>query len=148
MSAPAAIKATFADFKLIKGRKCAQLVFEVPLEGADAALSALGGLPRPDAEKWFAIARLDPKAATPDPAELEKVRRPFETLPAPQQAALRSNDPNFQKFIRAVDADDAAGLIRNHCGIKSRSELATNDNAAKTWRALDDEFFRWQRGFR
>ena len=50
--------------------------------------------------------------------------------------------------ILNFDADDAAGLIRNHCGIKSRSELATNDNAAKTWRALDDEFFRWQRGFR
>ena len=149
MNAPAAIKATFADFKLIKGRKCAQLVFEVPLEAADAALATLGGLPRPDAERWFAIARLDlSKTATAAPSEPEKVRKPFETLQAPQQAALRSNDPNFQRFIRAVDADDAADLIRNHCGIKSRAELATNDNAAKAWRALDDEFFKWQRGFR
>ena len=36
-----AIKATFSDFKLIKGRKVAQLIFEVPIEATDAALAAL-----------------------------------------------------------------------------------------------------------
>ena len=40
----AAIKATFSDFKLIKTRKVAQLVMEIPVEQADAALKALGGL--------------------------------------------------------------------------------------------------------
>jgi hypothetical protein len=29
---PAAVKATFSDFRLIKGRKQAQLVLEIPIE--------------------------------------------------------------------------------------------------------------------
>ncbi len=37
------ICATFSDFRLVKGRKVCQLVCEVPLEQADAALAALGG---------------------------------------------------------------------------------------------------------
>ena len=53
-----AICASFADFKLIKGRKVCQLVCEVPLEQAGAALAALGGLPNPHAERWVGIAPL------------------------------------------------------------------------------------------
>jgi hypothetical protein len=44
---PAAIQASFADFRLIKGRKQAQIILEIPIEGADAALAALGGIPQP-----------------------------------------------------------------------------------------------------
>lgn len=52
------ICASFSDFKLIKGRKVCQLVCEVPLEQADAALAALGGLPNPHAERWVGIVPL------------------------------------------------------------------------------------------
>lgn len=52
------ICASFSDFKLIKGRKVCQLVCEVPLEQADAALIALGGLPNPHAERWVGIVPL------------------------------------------------------------------------------------------
>jgi hypothetical protein len=38
---PAAIKGTFSDFKLIKTRKLAQLIIEIPIELADSALAAL-----------------------------------------------------------------------------------------------------------
>lgn len=52
------ICATFSDFRLVKGRKVCQLVCEVPLEQADAALAALGGLPNPHAERWVGIVPL------------------------------------------------------------------------------------------
>ena len=55
-------KGAYADFKLIKTRKQAQFIFEVPLEDATAALKVMGGLPRPDQETWAAIAVLDPDA--------------------------------------------------------------------------------------
>jgi hypothetical protein len=58
MNEPSAIKATFADFKIVKTRKLAQLIFEIPIEQADSALAALGGIPRSDAERWVAIALL------------------------------------------------------------------------------------------
>ena len=68
------IKATFSDFRIIRGRKVASLCFEVPIEGADAALAALGGLPRPDAERWYAIVALAQHAASERPSAPEKPR--------------------------------------------------------------------------
>jgi hypothetical protein len=145
MSAATPIQATFADFKLIKGRKCAQLVFEVPLEGADAALTALGGLPRPDAERWYGIVALDLSKPASEP---EKTRRPFETLLPAQQAAMRCNELGFIKFIDAVTPEHAAAVVRRRCGVSSRSELNTNPDAAAKWYALDIEYFRESRGIR
>lgn len=142
------IKATFSDFKLVKGRKVAQLVFEVTTDQADEALAALGGLPRPDAEKWFGIVALDLSKAASEPEKQQIGARKFETLPAPQQAALRCNDPNFRNYLGAKDIDDAARLVRNFCMVESRSELATNPKARAEWVKLDDEFFKWQTGFR
>ena len=143
------IKATFSDCRLVKGRKVFQLVFETPIEAADDALAALGGLPRPDMEKWFGIVALDlSKAVSDAPEKPNSAPRNFADLPAPQQAALRCNDPNFQKFVQADNAEQAANFIRVKCGVKSRSELATNAAARAKWIELDDAFYRWQRGFR
>ena len=154
MSQATPIKATFSDFRLVKGRKCAQLVFEVPLEGADAALGSLGGLPRPDAERWFGIVALDlSKAASEAPDAPANQRKPFETLPAPQQAALRCNDTNFQRFLceqgfLVTDAESAAVALRHRLNIDSRADLGASAAARAKWVGLDDEFFRWQRGMR
>ena len=75
MTSPAAIfRASYSDWKLIRTRKCVQIIFEVPLEGglAHAAYAALGGMPDPAAEAWVAIARLNPetvKEVMPDKPE-------------------------------------------------------------------------------
>ena len=77
MDAPAAIKGCFADFKIIKTRKLAQLIIEIPIEQADAALATLGGIPRSDSERWIALARLDLTASQqPLPHPREKKERP------------------------------------------------------------------------
>src|ERR1043165_3840449 len=98
----AAFQATYSDVKLIKSRKVVQIVFEIPLEGWDAASLALGGMPNPAAEVWCGIARLetpgDEQSCRPkgDGSSLAgvaipttKERRKFNELPYPQQAALR-----------------------------------------------------------
>ena len=143
------IKATFSDCRLVKGRKVFQLVFETPIEAADDALAALGGLPRPDIEKWFGIVALDLSKAVNDPPEKpNSAPRNFADLPVPQQAALRCNDGNFQRFLETECAEHAAVKLRHRCGVASRSELATNADARAKWIELDDAFYRWQRGFR
>lgn len=152
MTDAAVIQATFADFKIIKGRKQTQLVFEIPIEQADDALRIMGGLPRSDAERWFAIARLEPKAAAATPKEAsEKPRQQFGTMPLPQQIALRCGDKGFWSFLRhnaqAVNSsDEAAGYVRQYCGVKSRSEIQPGTQAAEKWKRLDDQYYFFQRG--
>jgi len=69
-----------------------------------------------------------------------KDRRPFSSLPLSQQAGIRANDPDFQKFCGADSEDAAAKFIRGHCGITSRSELISGSAAALNWFALERQF--------
>lgn len=152
MTDAAVIQATFADFRIIKGRKQTQLVFEVPIEQADEALRIMGGLPRSDAERWFAIARLEPKAATTSKEAPEKPRQHFSEMPLPQQIALRCGDKRFWDFILSTQrkfagsSEDAAACVRSYCGVKSRSEIQPGTAAAEKWKRLDDQYYFFQRG--
>ena len=148
----AAFKATFSDFRLVKGRKVAQVVLECPIESADAALAALGGLPKPDAEVWVGVARLDAKAASdaPNPG---KEHRKFTDLPYPQQAWILSEDPRFEKFAHEKMAqnpggwagvNDPADFIRKWCGVASRADLTTNLPGQRHFRELMDTFTAWK----
>ena len=146
-----AIKASFADFRLVKTRKTAQLIFVVPLEAADDALRVLGGLPQPMAERWVGIALLDPKATQEAPQAPEKVKRSFGELTAPQRAALLCDREAFRRFLEPSatadysihSVDDAAQMVRELCGVASRSELATNAAAAEKFERLEREFNAW-----
>ncbi len=153
-----AVLASFADFKLVKTRQMAQFVFELPLEKADAALAALGGVPQPDKEVWVGIAPITEeaaqRAATPAPEDITitwpasrwpptdkpKERQRWDTLPPTQQAGIRCNDVEFQAWLSASNADEAALSVRNRCGVKSRTELATDNVAAALWRQMDIDF--------
>lgn len=166
--APLAFKATYADFRLVKTRKTAQFVFEVPIEGADAALKALGGVPRPDCETWVAVARLDPALEArepdldaseprnaPDKASAPRERRPFKSLPLPAQAAMRCNDPEFLRFlaeylfgpgsgIAIPTVEEAADEVRQICGVTSRSKISEADESGTRWRELDRAYLDWR----
>lgn len=160
-----AIAGTFADFKLIKTRSCAQIVIEVPIEQADAALKALGGLPRPAKERWVGIAPLEAAPSVQDEEEglpphirrmfgddyvatSEPPRRQFHDLSATAQAGIKCADADFQRWLtetkvmprgqegQPFDAQSAADWVRRYCGIKSRSELDSNPRAAQAWKRL------------
>lgn len=120
MTELAAIRATFSDLRIVKGRKVAQLVMEIPIEQADHALAVLGGIPRSDKEVWVGIARLDPDkiaasredgppcpsgiGTPPESAEsvapaASKTRKPFHELRPSQQAGIRCNDSDFWQWL-------------------------------------------------
>ena len=162
-----AIRATFSDVRLIKGRKQAQLVFELPIEQADAAIAALGGLPRSDMERWCGICLLnsDPVTAAesgdadqsgiprpPEPSQAagegrDTPRRRFHELSRREQAVLLCKDVRFQEWIGLKTSigtqwaeDEAAGYVRNQCAVKSRADLDTHPGPAQAWDRLHAQY--------
>jgi hypothetical protein len=186
---PAAIQASFSDFRLIKGRKTAQLILEIPIEGADAALAALGGIPQPHSERWVGVARLNGVATVPlannapltngavwvegensyqyqngdwvpnnpyqsgkRPGDVAKAEPEENNTKLSLQAVMRCKDPLFWRFLNTQtvqpveDETDAAWVVRQLCGVESRSGLNTDPHAAALWRILDAKFLVWKRG--
>jgi hypothetical protein len=142
--APSAAAGTFADFKIVKTRSVAQFVVEVPLEQADAALAALGGLPQQKSERWVAMALLAPEAKCPQPS---KPHRKWKDISPAEQAGIRCADLEFQKWARRhFDPSDMPTdqLVREICGVTSRSELNDNPNAADLWKRMDKVYLEWR----
>jgi hypothetical protein len=158
MTDKAAISGTYSDFKIIRSRKVAQLIIEVPIEQAQTLITALG-LPNPASETWVAVARLQsPQEAHTEPSKdrhgssrTQPVHRPFEELPLSQQAALACQDMEFREFLReyyepnAMDADDAAGAVRDWCSVDSRSQILPGTDAGNAWGRLYNRFLRWKK---
>jgi hypothetical protein len=163
-----AILATFADVKFIRTRSTMQLVLELPIEQADEALKALGGVPQPGTERWVGVA-LAPKERKESAkialekhldenreglsgitdtirGETAKPHRPFNSLPLSQQAGIRCNDGQFHDFLCIredtpdIPEEQVPDLVRAICLISSRAQLDTNDICAQKWRKLEEEF--------
>jgi len=159
MTGPAAFRAVYADWKLIKTRGMIQVVLELPVEQADAAYEVLGGMPVAGKERWFGIAAIRNPEATPgvsDPAPAqvpqprpERAKRDWRDLPASQQAGIRCAEPVFHSFLEEECHDNLneAGTyddcVRMICGVKSRSELDTNHKARVIWHQLDSQYQAW-----
>lgn len=118
MTDAAAFKACFTDWRLIKGRKVVQVVLELPIEQADQAYQALGGMPNPAQSAWVAVARLKPErqvvpnrnndssserdnaqpASEPEPPV--RARKPVASEKRlAQQAGIMCSDKMFQRFL-------------------------------------------------
>ena len=172
MSKPLAIRAAFADMKIVKTRQVVQLILELPLADFDAAYEVLGGLPNPANERWFAIAAIKevmpniPKTqsrepdARPEPKQDKPARakrdwRPLDKrnwrdlLPA-QHAGMRCEEAAFTHFLREVRPDDwhetqdTADCVRLVCGVESRANLNTNQKARVIWHQLDEQYQAWK----
>src|SRR5256885_2153532 len=102
----AAFQACFTDWKLIRGRKCVQIVLEVPVEAADEAYQVLGGMPDPGRFVWCAVAGLVEPAAADKPVKPRVKVAPDKRLA--QQAGILCADPLFQKFLNLDNEADAA----------------------------------------
>lgn len=159
----AAIRGCFSDFKIIRGRKCAQLVIEVPLEEADRALAALGGIPQAATERWVAVARLNPVSsngrtleglpsgnAGSNPAAGPKEIRRFSELSPAQQAGIKCSDESFQRYCAWSDGepdlageDQAAKYVRTYCRVDSRADLNTSPEAAEIWLRILRAYETW-----
>lgn len=151
----AVFSGNYVDMKFIRSRSACQIVLEIPLERAADFIAAFGA-PNPGIETPVAIARLDPNKAKaveaePEPAPAPapvKDRTKWDELPASARAAMRCNNPEFQKFIGATSIAEAASIVRSRCGITSRSELSINNvTAMREWNDLDDSFIVHMRGY-
>jgi hypothetical protein len=158
-----AFAATYSDWKVIRGRKVVQIVFEFPLEKSDEAYAVLGGMPNPAAEVWCGIARLQEPGGVASPPAREggsvstldkpdgsssRTKRAWGDMSPSQQAGLLCGDPRFHQFlfercnISKPDKDEAAAAVREICGVTSRAAISI-DNIA--WRDLVADFRVWER---
>lgn len=174
MSGHAIIQATYTDMKFVRTRKVVQLVFECPIEQAQHVMDAFGA---PD-ESWYALAKLNGPGqraassdAVPQPpsaaSEGQDRRRHFSDMQPSQQAALKTKDVNFQKFMHdrhgklwqanRVERDLGVAqtseqlevttdrVIKFLFDMQSKSELDRDPHKAKLWDSLLAEFEIWQR---
>lgn len=147
----AAFKAAYSDFKLVKTRRVVQVILEVPLEAADEALLALGGMPKPDTETWVGVARLDAKPIREETTRIEapKAKRRFNELPPAQQAAMRCNEAAFHRFLAehctepCENPADAAFIVRKVCGVQTRADLLPESPEGRRWQSLEGAFRAW-----
>jgi hypothetical protein len=107
----AAFKACYAEWKVIKTRATVQLVFEIPIEQADAAYQALGGMPIAAKEVWCGIARLEQPVSRPVSQAEKQPGSEIGPQPSPvradkpkrsiaQRAGMLCNDTLFHAFLR------------------------------------------------
>jgi len=62
------------------------------------------------------------------------------------RAAMLCNEGGFQVFIGATSREEAAELIRKHCGVSSRAHLDHDERAAARLRTLAGDYDVWLRG--
>lgn len=161
-----AFQATYSDFKLIRTRKVVQIVLEVPVEQSNTVLEVLGGMPNPASERWVGVAVLKSPPAEKEsdekprtPAKLQPdtdkpsagAKRDWRSLPAPQRAAIRTQEPIFAAYLRERHPDEwheadeeADACLKFICKIESKRDLAFNDKARTMFDLLDSDFLGWK----
>lgn len=98
------------------------------------------------------LIEVEDDAPAPDPKAT--VRQAWRELDAVKQAAIRCTEPVFWAFLseemfggalRIAGEEGAARVVREHCGVESRSDLGLpgKDEARERWRKLDGKFQAW-----
>lgn len=163
MNKPAAISATFSDWRTVKGRKQLQLIFEVPLEQQTEVLGYLGA-PVPDDPRWVAIALLktgpDLHAPSPEGVTGTPVAGGQAAAGKPKTEGERAlircillckedgfqrwvmRHPLYESFYCPTLEDTAAAFVRARCGITTRSQIASNDAIMRRWLQLETSYLR------
>jgi hypothetical protein len=142
----AATLATFSDFRTVKGRKVCQLIFEVPMEAANEALQALGGVPSPVDPVWCGIARVQPKAVSEPLKAVERPRKTWAELTPAQQAGIRCGEEEFVRYLTSKFPNGmrelltAEGFVRHYCGVDSRSLIHKGTEAEQRWNVLESAY--------
>ena len=136
---------------MVKTRKVLVLSFEVPLEAQETVQAALG-TPMPDAETWVAIARLRQGGAEPvsepGPPAIEHQPEPpiRRSKSLAQIAGILCATGSFQKFAGASNEQEAADYIRGHCGVASRAEIDSSENATRIFKDIKSDYDFWMAG--
>lgn len=144
------LAATFSDFRLVRGRKVAQLILEIPIEQAEAALHLIG-MPMPDCERWVAIAPMvgDPNAPAVSPPAEQAAPPTHRNVPerAPlegwerdrQRAVMLCKDTRFQAWCGCADEAQTIAHMRAQIG-GSRSGIATDHETHRQFLSLETTY--------
>ncbi|MEK9768069.1 MAG: hypothetical protein VW683_04015 [Betaproteobacteria bacterium] len=132
---------TYEDFKIIKTRKVAQVIIEIPIERAESWVQMFG-LPSSEQSKWVAIARLRDEAVSPPNQEVVK---------AIQSAGILCKSENFGEFLQVKgleevnpsDSESIANGLRAILGINSRTDFHNDEQALMSWNRLKGEYESW-----
>lgn len=161
------IAGSYADLKIIRTRQVVQMIVEVPIEEGERLIQVFG-LPAPGTEIRVAVARLvagpldvqngqseaisdaaasisNDLAATsspgPNAVKSERSRLAYTNASDAGKAVVRCailcDDPRFGEWLGTVDA---AQWVRDHLGIVSRKEIATNPHALKRFLTLEYDY--------
>lgn len=157
MADEAIIEAEYVEWKMVKTRSSLQLIFEVPLERQEQVMRALG-VPLPNVSTPVAIARLVAVEERSNVVQIEDHRQPVEEddvsppRPLSQIAAMLCGVGAFQQFIyersehwdHRPTKEEAAEWLRTNCGVKSRTELNTNTDAARRFKEIRSGYEAWR----
>jgi len=166
MKDAAAYAGVFSDFKLVKTRSMAQFIIEIPIEQADAALAAMGGVPQAGREKPVAIARINTQQTSHAPEKPADGRngngadkRRFTELPRATQAALCCKRRAFRRWLREfhgistvdvglenedpVSVASAEAWVKGTLGITSKTELDKVPMLGEQWDCIYITFHDW-----
>jgi len=164
MNAPAAIEAQLVDMRNVGTHKVLRLTIHVPEEQALATIAAFGW-PTGVAPVPIAIARLNDSEVVP-PANDKQPRTEtsprqerstpdgaktkFRDMRLPNQAGILCDTPAFRKFLNETQAyivgdtpEDAAQVVRELCGVSSRSDIRPRCPSGDKWTRLVDEYRTW-----
>jgi hypothetical protein len=64
-------------------------------------------------------------------------------FPIAMRAAMRCAEKSFQTFLGVDGASAAAVELRARCGVASRKQFDTDEDARERWRALDGRYAAW-----
>lgn len=74
------------------------------------------------------------------PGAAKQGKRAWSDITPAQQAAIRCGEADFQRFIGAATAEEAADKIRARCGVASRKDIVAGTPSGEAWRAIDRDF--------
>ena len=134
------MQGTYADFKIVKSRAVAQIIVEIPIESAQAAVEMFG-VPNPSYEQWVAVAALHRATVTQNQDAVNAVK----------QAGMLCNTESFGEFLRETTnpevrpnvPDDITTAPRSILGIKSRTEFHDDPNLVMAFNRVKGNYEQW-----
>lgn len=136
-----AVAGQFVKLDAVPTRKVVRVVLEMPIETADSVIKALGGYPDPANAKWVGLALL----------KGEPSRNTLKGGKVAQRAGILCEEGGFRRFLadragrpNIFTAEEAKQEIYRICGVTSRAHLDHDDDAARLFAELDNEYSAWR----
>lgn len=128
----------YVTFKHVRSRQCYQLTIEIDESQFSNACEILGH-PTSHASKYVEVSLVkdEPKAEEAPSTKMKSMVT---------KISIACKDVAFQRMLNVNTEEDAIKKVRQLCGIKSRAEIATNENAYKDALKILIDYGNWLRG--